>query len=104
VAETLIVPGELPVKVTEQVAELPLPPSVQLVLAGATPAPLAVRFTIPVGVLDVPTEVSLTVTAQLAPAPTAAGPAQLTAVEVARLFTVIEALAGPLPLWVVSAT
>jgi hypothetical protein len=59
----LIVPVLLPVKVTEQLPEL----RVQLALAGETPAPLAVKLTVPVGVEDVPGEVSLTVTVQLEP-------------------------------------
>src|SRR5437867_4167615 len=62
-AETLIVPVVLPVKLAEHVAVAPLPLSVQLVLVGVTPAPLAVRLTLPDGVLAVPVgDVSLTVT------------------------------------------
>ena len=56
-------PVLLPVKVTEQLPEL----RVQLALAGETPAPLAVKLTVPVGVEDVPGEVSLTGTVQLEP-------------------------------------
>jgi hypothetical protein len=94
------VPVLPPVKLAEHVAGLPL--SVQLVLAGDTPAPLAVRLTVPVGVLVVPDEVSVTVMVQLLACPTTTGPAQLTPVVLTRLLTVAEPLAGPLPLWLVS--
>ena len=57
----MIVPFELPVKLTEQLPEL----SVQLVLVGDTPAPLAVKLTVPPGMDDVPGDVSATVTVQL---------------------------------------
>ena len=103
-ADTVIVPVVLPEKLAEQVAAAPLPLSVQLVLVGATPAPLAVKFTVVVGILAVPGDVSLTVTVQLRLSPMPAGLTQLTDVDVARLFTVAEPLAGPLPLWAASPT
>jgi hypothetical protein len=92
VAGTLIVPGEPPVKLAEHVAVPALPLKTQLVIVGDTPAPLAVRFTVPVGVVAVPDDVSVTVTVQLVGAPIAAGPPQVTAVDVVRMLTVIESL------------
>ena len=58
----MIVPVVLPVNVAEQVPPL----RVQLVLVGETPAPLAVKLTVPAGVVGV-AEVSLTVAVQLEP-------------------------------------
>jgi hypothetical protein len=101
-AETLIVPAALPVRTTAQLPTPALPLGVQLALAGETPAPLAVKLTVPVGVLTVPGDVSVTVAVQLLPWPTATGLAQATTVVVVRAFTVIDALDGPLPLWLVS--
>jgi len=87
--------------VTEQVAELPLPVSVQLELLKV-PAPLLPKLTVPVGVLLVPTPVSLTVAVQLVEAPTGtvAG-VQLTLVLVERRLTVTVVM-PELPEWVVS--
>jgi hypothetical protein len=67
--------------VTEQLPEL----SVQLVLAGETPAPLAEKLTVPVGVLAVPVSVSLTVAVQVEPWLIATGLVQFTVVEVERV-------------------
>lgn len=78
-------------KLAEQVAELPLPLSVQLVPVGETPAPLAVRLMVPVGVVA-PEEVSVTVIVQLLATPITTGLAQLTAVVVVCLATVIDPL------------
>ena len=82
---TVCVPVALGVKVTEQLAELPLPASVQLV-GVKVPAPLELKLTVPVGVLGVPPPVSVTVAVQVVDAPTAtvAGE-QLTVVDVERL-------------------
>jgi hypothetical protein len=97
---TVIVPALLPVKFAEHEPVSPLPPPrVQLALVGDTPAPLAVKLTVPVGVLD-PDAVSVTVTVQLLAAPTRTGLVQLTDVLVERL-TVIEAL-PELVAWMVS--
>ena len=74
---------------TEQLAEAPLPLSVQAVLVGDTPPPPAVKLTFPVGVVGVP-DVSVTVAVQRLEPPTAIGVAQLADVVVARL-TSIEA-------------
>jgi hypothetical protein len=77
------------VRLTEQVADAPLPLSAQLALDGETPPPLAVKFTFPVGAVGVP-NVSVTVAVQRLEPPTAIGVAQLSDVVVARL-TSIEA-------------
>ncbi len=92
-----MVPGVLPVKVTEQVPDT----RVQLGLVGETPAPLAAKLTVPLGVLDVPGEMSVTVAVQVLAWPTTTGVSQLTAVEVVRALTVMEAL-PELVAWVVS--
>ena len=90
---TLIVPDALPLKLAEQVAALPLPPPrVQLVLVGDTPAPLAVKLTVPEGVIAPEVEVSVTVAVQLLDPPTNTGLAQLTLVVVVCNATVIEPL------------
>jgi hypothetical protein len=75
------------VRLTEQLAEAPLPLSVQLVLAGDTPPPLAVKFKLPVGVMGVP-DASVTVAVQRLEPPRAIGVAQPTDVVVARLTTI----------------
>ena len=77
---------------TEQLAEAPLPLSVQLALVGDTPPPLAVKFTFPVGVVFVPAEVSVTVAVQVLEPPMPIGLLQLTLVDVERRFTVIDPL------------
>ena len=69
---------------TEQLAEAPVPARVQL---GAlnVPARLLVKPTVPVGVMAVPGEVSVTVAVQVAAWPTITGlGVQLTPVVVAR--------------------
>jgi len=81
-ADTEIEPLVLPVKLAEQVANVPEPLNVQLVLAGDTPAPLAVRLTVPVGAVAL-AAVSVTVTVQLLATPGSAGLVQLTPVLVA---------------------
>jgi hypothetical protein len=78
-----------------------LPLSVQLVLVGDAPAPLAVRLTVPVGVVAVPLAVSATVIVQLLATFGSAGLAQLTAVDVVRPVTVNEPL-PELPTWLPS--
>lgn|SRR2546430_2244414 len=87
---TLAVPWELPLKVTEQLAVPPLPLSVQLV--GDTLPMLAVKLTLPVGVIAVPLDVSVTVALQVLVLPSAIGLAQLNVVEVVRALTMIDAL------------
>jgi hypothetical protein len=66
-AETVIVPPALPVKVTVHVALAPLPLRTQLALVGETPAPLAVTLNVPVGVVFIPLVESVTVTVQVLP-------------------------------------
>ena len=90
----------LPAKSAVQVANVPLPLSVQLVLAGDPPAPVAVRLTVPVGA-NAPGEVSVTVTVQVPGTLMTTGPAQLTPVVVVCSATLID----PLPVlaeWLLS--
>ena len=84
----MIVPTALPVKLAVQLPAL----SVQLVLAGDAPAPLAVRLTVPDGVVVVPGDVSATVTVQVLAVFGSTGLTQLRDVDVERLFTVTEPL------------
>jgi hypothetical protein len=105
-ATTLIVPAVPPVSWTEQLADPALPLSVQLVLPGDTPAPVAVTLTVPVGVPAVPAEVSVTVVVQVLPWPTTTGLSQLTDVEVVRAFTakaLLVPVAAPLVAVMVTA-
>ena len=82
------------VKVTEQLAELPVPLSVQL--AAEKVPPLFVKLTVPVGVVATPGVVSVTVAVQLVGLPTGteAG-VQLTLVVVGCLVTVTAAAVAP---------
>src|SRR5439155_927669 len=86
------------VKVTEQLAELPVPLSVQL--AAEKVPPLFVKLTVPVGVVATPGVVSVTVAVQLVGLPTGTQPdARLTLVVVVGLgavTTVVPALASRL--------
>ena len=68
-----------------QVALAVDPASVQVVKVPVTPVWL--RATVPVGVMNVPAEVSVTVTVQVDAWLATTGVAQLTVVVVARLFT-----------------
>lgn len=94
-------PVALPVKLAEHVLAAPEPLSAQLVLIGDTPAPLAVRLTVPVGPVA-PDDVSVTVTVQLLATPVTTGEVQLTPVVVVCSATLIEAGVGPLLEWVES--
>ena len=69
------------------VADAVVPASVHVVNVPVTP--VSVRATVPVGVMNVPTEVSVTVTVQVDPWLITTGVVQLTAVVVARLLTTI---------------
>jgi hypothetical protein len=80
----------VPVKVTEQLAVPPPPLSVQLV--GETLPPPEVKLTLPVGVVAVPADMSVTVAVHALVPLTAIGLAQLTLVDVVRALTVIEPL------------
>jgi hypothetical protein len=86
----LIVPVVLPVKLAVHVVEAPLPLSVQGVVVGDTPAPLAVRFIVPVGAVAPTDVVSVTVTMQLLATPATTGLVQLTPVVVVCAVTVNE--------------
>src|SRR3989441_9510314 len=96
------VPPALRVYLPAQLAELPLPESVQLV-GLKVPLPVLLKLTVPVGVLFVPTSVSLTVAVQLVEVPrgTAAG-VQLTLVLVERVAVTATVVVPELPACVVS--
>jgi len=83
------------VKVEVHVADAVVPARVQVVNEPVTPVSL--RATVPVGVMKVPAEVSVTVTVQVEPWFTTTGVVQVTAVVVARLLTTTLAvpLLGP---------
>ena len=85
-------PAAVPVKLTVQL------PAVRVQLAALNePVPVEVKVTVPVGVIAVPTEVSVTVTLQLDAWLITTGLAQVIAVKVERLFTMILAAALALP-------
>src|SRR5258706_13485565 len=94
-----------PVKVVVQVAEeAVLAVSVQFGLVGDTPAPLAVKLTLPVGVVGVPEDVSVTVAVQTLEAPIAIElGTQLTVVVVVRALTTCDTVLDVLPAKFVSA-
>ncbi len=75
------------VKVEVQVADAIVPASVQVVNDPVTPVSL--RATVPVGVIAVPGEVSVTVTLHVEPWLITTGVVQLTVVVVARGLTTI---------------
>jgi len=88
------VPETVGVVVTEHVAEAPVPASVQV--------PPGVNVTVPVGVLVVPTDVSVTVAVHdVAWFTTTVDGVHATVVVVVRLFTVTDAL-PLLAAWVAS--
>jgi hypothetical protein len=72
------------VHVAEAVVEVP---KVHVVNEPVTP--VSDRVTVPVGVMNVPSEVSVTVTVHVEPTLMSTGVVQLTVVVVARLLTVI---------------
>jgi len=90
VAVTAAVPAVEAVKVEVHVADAVVPASVQVVNEPVTPVSL--RVTVPVGVRNVPAEVSVTVTLHVEPWFTTTGVVQLTAVVVARLLTTMLAV------------
>jgi hypothetical protein len=73
------------VKVEVQVADAVVPASVQAVKVPVTPVSLSA--TVPVGVMNAPTEVSVTVTVQVEPWLITTGVVQLTVVAVVRGLT-----------------
>ena len=78
------------VKVEVQVADAVVPARVHVVNVPVTPVSL--RVTVPVGVMNVPAEVSVTVTLQVEPWFATTGVAQLTVVVVALGLTTILAV------------
>jgi len=78
------------VKVDVQVAKAVVPARVQVVNEPVTPVSL--RATVPDGVVEVPADVSATVTVQVEPWLTTTGVVQETVVVVTRLFTTILAV------------
>ena len=89
-------------KVTEQLAELPVPLNEQLVALNVPVLSLLQLMTVPVGVLAVPPDVSVTVAAHVVgcPTPTRVGEQEMTVVA-ARLLTV-SACVSLLLLWLPS--
>ena len=78
------------VKVEVQVADAVVPARVHVVNVPVTPVSL--RATVPVGVMNVPAEVSVTVTVQVEPWFATTGVVQLTVVVVALGLTTILAV------------
>ena len=92
-------PVEVGVKVEVQVADAVVPASVHVVNEPVTPE--TDIATVPVGVMNAPAEVSVTVTLHVDPVFTFTGVVQLTVAVVVRSVTAM--LAVPLlPLWLVS--
>jgi hypothetical protein len=92
------VPVAVAVNVTEQLPET----RAQVVELNDPAGPVSVNVTVPVGVVTVPAEVSVTVAVHDDATPTTTGLVQTTAVEVVRGLTVTLAAALVLALWVVS--
>jgi hypothetical protein len=92
----VVVPVALGVNVTEQ-----LPLVRTQFVAGLNAPPVELNDTVPVGVLVVPGEVSVTVAVHVEPWFTATGDPQESAVFVVRRFTVIDVV-PPLVAWVMS--
>jgi len=84
------VPVVVGVKVDVHVADAVVPARVQVVNVPVTPVTLIA--TVPVGVMNVPADVSVTVTLHVDPELTFTGVVQLTAVVVARLLTAMLAV------------
>ena len=83
------VPAVEAVNVEEHVAVAPVPDRVHVVNVPVTPVSAIV--TVPLGVIAVPSDVSVTVTLQAEPWLITTGEAQVTAVVVVRLFTTMLA-------------
>ena len=88
-----MVPDVVAVNVEEQVAEAVVPAKVHVVKLPVTP--VSESPTVPVGVMNAPAEVSVTVTLQVEPWLTTTGVVHDTAVEAARGLTTM--LVVPLP-------
>jgi hypothetical protein len=89
-------------KVEVHVADAVVPDSVQVVKVPRTTVEL--RATVPVGVVNVPGLVSVTVTLHVEVWPTTTGVVHETMVVVARLLTTSEAEAVPVPAVLVALT
>jgi hypothetical protein len=91
------------VKFTPQLAVPDVAPVARVQLGALRePEPVEVQVTVPVGVLTVPGEVSVTVAVHGAATPMTKGPVHATDVEVERRLTVRFVGGLVLPLWVVS--
>ncbi len=90
------------VNVEVQVATAVVPAKVQVVKDPVTPTSL--NPTVPVGVLVVPSETSVTVTLQVDPWLITTGVVQEIAVVVTRVLTVSDAVAKPVPAALVAVT
>ena len=90
--------------VTEHVAVAVLPDNVQLAAGvNVLVATLLVKLTLPVGLMNAPGEVSVTVAVQLVPWLTATVEGEHATLRVTVLLvTVTLAVLGPLPEWAVS--
>ena len=82
---TAAVPDVVAVNVEVHVAEAVVPARVQVVNVPVTPVSLSA--TVPVGVMNVPAELSVTVTLHVEPTFTTTGVVQVTVVVLVRLFT-----------------
>jgi hypothetical protein len=87
------VPVAVAVNVTEHVPDT----RAQVVELNEPAGPVSVKVTVPVGVVTVPAEVSVTVAAQDDATPTTTGLVHTTAVEVVLVLTVTLAAALVLP-------
>jgi hypothetical protein len=92
------VPVAVAVNVTEQLPET----RAQVVELKDPAGPVSVNVTVPVGVVMVPADVSVTVAVHDEATPTTTGLVQTTAVEVVLGLTVTLAAALVLPVWVES--
>jgi hypothetical protein len=87
------VPVVVAVNVTEQLPDT----RVHVVELKEPVGPVSVKVTVPVGVITVPADVSVTVAVHEEATPTTTGLVQTTAVDVLRLFTVTLEAALVLP-------
>jgi len=85
-----------------QVADAVVPDRVQVVNVPVTP--VSPKETVPVGVLVVPSDTSVTVTVHVEPWLITTGVVQEIVVVVARLLTVSDAVAEPVPAVLVALT
>ena len=93
-------PTAFGVKLTEQLAEPPLPESVQL--AALKVPPLLVQLTVPVGVVAEPGVASVTVAVQLVALPTGTEAGEQFTVVVVSCLVAVTTKKPLDPLWLVS--